>query len=178
MPAAPRELLEARGNGRKTVLARAALARALLREIASDPRRLHDAAGAGGKRHDRTRAERRTDAGEARVRERNTVGVRCFDPRAEEAADEVALSRPLGARLLEQGCKRAPQLDLVHPGVAYRPGDRHERGARLVWSSGRTEPRRSESRDERKLCQRLDVQHDGGGAAHTALVGTRRREGG
>src|SRR5437879_10605103 len=52
-PAALHELLQARGDRRETVHAWAALSRALLREIASDARRLRDAARVGGKSHDR-----------------------------------------------------------------------------------------------------------------------------
>ena len=55
---------------RKAVHARAALARALGRELADDPRGLEHAARACGERDDRPRSERAAERGEAGVGER------------------------------------------------------------------------------------------------------------
>ncbi len=149
---------------------------ALLREVRRDARRLHDAARIRRQDDDRAGAERSTEAAEARVGQRRAGSLRCGEPRAEVAADEVGLSLSVRSRLLQQARERAAELDLVHTRLAYRAGNRHKRCSRLVGSSGGAEPGRPETCDECELRQRLDVEHQRWCAADTAFVWARRSE--
>ena len=96
LPARAGELGQIAGDRGETVDARPALARALVGEVARDPRSLDDAAGATRKGDDRARAERRPEPGEIRVRERRAARVGRREPRAEVAADEIRLGVGVG----------------------------------------------------------------------------------
>ena len=75
---------------------------------------------------------------------------------------------------LSQG---GPERDLIDAGLRHRARDRHQCRARLVGRPDGAEPLGSETGDERELRQRLDVLHERGRFADTALERQRRGEG-